>query len=155
MPVRVIPANGWAVPEVWCGQAAIGVGETSSCHRSCGTGTFARRVQHRVRQIGGVEERASAIPPPMEVDNTSDRIQHLEALVAELRKERDDLRSHSAESKRAGELARSPWTVRVGSRSVGRVATVDHVHICKDVDGHGAGRFRPCCRAVCTVSKEG
>ena len=27
---------------------------------------------------------------------------------------------------------------RIGSRSVGRVATVDHIHICEDVDGHGA-----------------
>ena len=41
----------------------------------------------------------------MEVDNTSDRIQQFDAMVAELRKERDDFRSHSAASKRAGEVA--------------------------------------------------
>ena len=85
---------------------AIGVGETSSCHRSCRTGTFARRVQHRVR-LEELKKEASAIPPPMRW-TTSDRIQHLEALVAELRKERDDLRSHSAASKRGGEVPLEP-----------------------------------------------
>ena len=55
-----------------------------------------------------LKKEASAIPPPMEMDNTSDRIQQLEALVAELRKERDDLRSHSAAPKRAGEVPLDP-----------------------------------------------
>ena len=50
---------------------------------------------------------SAAIPPPMEVDNTSDRIQHLEALVTEFRKERDDC-DHTVQ--RRSELARSPWT---------------------------------------------
>ena len=55
-----------------------------------------------------LKREASAIPPPMEVDNTSDRIQQLEAMVAKLRKQRDDLLSNSAASKRVGETPLDP-----------------------------------------------
>ena len=37
------------------------------------------------------------------------------------------------------------------SRSAGRVASVDHVHICEDVDGHGTGRFGVGGRVVSSV----
>ena len=45
-----------------------------------------------------------ATSPSMEMNSNIGRIQHLEALVAELRRERDDLRSNGASSKRAGEV---------------------------------------------------
>ena len=51
-----------------------------------------------------LKKEASATPHPMEVDGNTDRIQQLEAMVSELRRERDDLRSHDATSKRAGEV---------------------------------------------------
>ena len=61
---------------------------------------LARRVQHWGREIGGVS------PPHLRwrMNSNIGRIQHLEALVAELRRERDDLRSKGAASKRAGEV---------------------------------------------------
>ena len=55
-----------------------------------------------------LKREASATPPPMEVDGNMDRIRQLEAMVSELRRERDDLRSHSATSKRAGEVVADP-----------------------------------------------
>ena len=45
-------------------------------------------------------EAAATPPPPMDVDSTTDRVQHLEAMVAELRRERDDLRAAGAVPKR-------------------------------------------------------
>ena len=45
-----------------------------------------------------------ATSPPVEMNSNIGRIQHLEALVAELRRGRDDLRSNGAASKRAGEV---------------------------------------------------
>ena len=88
------------------GGQASGDGQASTGRRSRGAGSFARRPQHRVRKIGGVEEGGISDPAQMEADSSTDRIQQLEAMVAELR--RDDLRSHSAASKRAGEVAADP-----------------------------------------------
>ena len=55
-----------------------------------------------------LKKEASATPLPMEVDSSTNRIQQLEAMVSELRRERDDLGSHSSASKRAGEVASDP-----------------------------------------------
>ena len=55
-----------------------------------------------------LKKEASATPPPMEVDGNTDRTRQLEVMVSELRRERDDLRSHSATSKRAGENVETP-----------------------------------------------
>ena len=55
-------------------------------------------------RLEGLKKEASVTPPPMEVDSSTNRIQQLEAMVSELRRERSDLRSHSATSKRAGEV---------------------------------------------------
>ena len=93
-----------------------------------------------------LKKEATAIPPPMEVDSSSERIQQLEAMVAELRRER----GRFATTRRCVEASwrdhRRPD--RLGSQGVGRVATVDHFHVCKVVIGHGAGRSRPRCRTV-------
>ena len=52
-----------------------------------------------VRQVGGVEKGGFRHPTPDGGGHTSDRIQQFEAMVAELRRDRSDLRSHSAASK--------------------------------------------------------
>ena len=54
--------------------------------------------------IGATRLEEFASSPPVEMDSNIGRIQHLEALVAELRRERDDLRSNGAASKRVGEV---------------------------------------------------
>ena len=54
--------------------------------------------------IGAARLEQFATSPLVEMDSNIGRIQHLEALVAELRRERDDLQSNGAASKRAGEV---------------------------------------------------
>ena len=50
----------------------------------------------RLEELKKEASATSATLPPMEVDGNTDRIRQLEAMVSELRRERDDLRSHSA-----------------------------------------------------------
>ena len=72
----------------------------ASCGRRCRrAGSVARRVQQWGREIGEVRHLTSGGDGQQHWQN-----QHLEALVAELRRERDYLRSNGAASKRAGEV---------------------------------------------------
>ena len=68
-------------------------------------------------------------------------------MVSELRRERGNFRSRSATLKRAGEVAQTP--------QFGRVASVDDVYICEDVDGHVTGRFGVGGRVVSSVGCKG
>ena len=99
-----------------------------------------------------LKKEASATPPPMEVDGNTDRIRQLEAMVSELCRERDDLRSHSATSKRAGEVVADP-TILIPEALEDLLQWI--VHICEDVDGHGTRRFGVGGRVVCSVSSRG
>ena len=82
-----IPASGWTSvssicfeqESVWRWQAVVAVvAEQDRLQEEYNTG--AARLEEFVT------------PPSMEMDSNIGRIQHLEALVAELRRERDDLR---------------------------------------------------------------
>ena len=73
---------------------------------------------------------------------------------SELRRERDDLRKIAQRNVEAsGRGCGRPHNFDY--RSLGRVASVDHVHICEDVDGHGTRRFGVGGRVVSSVGSRG
>ena len=96
MSVRVIPASGWtSASSTWCGQASDWSWQLPPQLRN-------RNVSKKSTTLGLPPSH-----PQWRWTNTSDRIQHLEVLVTEFRKERDDC-DHTVQ--RRSELARSPWT---------------------------------------------
>ena len=94
-----IPASGWTSvnsfwfeqESVWRWQAVVAVVAEQD------------RLQEEYN-IWAARLEEFATSPLVEMDSNIGRIEHLEALVAELRRERDDLRSNGAASKRAGEV---------------------------------------------------
>ena len=108
--VRVIPASFWmGASSAWFVQASAWSWPNKAI-------VAAVAEQDRLQEeynigparLEELKKEASAIPPPMEVDSSTDRIQQFEAMVAELRRERGDLRTNVAVSKRAGEVAADP-----------------------------------------------
>ena len=76
----------------------------ASSGRSCRAGSFSSNVQHRVCKIGGVEEGGIGDPAP-----DGGGLQHgqnptTRAMVSELRRKKDDLRSHIATSSERARL---------------------------------------------------
>ena len=90
-----------------------------------------------------------ATSPPVEMDSNIGRIQHLEVLVAELRRERDDLRSNGGASKRAGEVG--PDRSDVVPEALEELPRWITSTSAQDGDGRGAGRRGPGCRVVSAV----
>ena len=94
-----VPASGWTSvssiwfeqESVWRWQAVVAVVAEQD------------RLQEEYN-IGAARSEEFATSPPVEMDSNIGRIQHLEALVARLRRERDDLRSNGTAAKRAGEV---------------------------------------------------
>ena len=100
-----------------------------------------------------LKKEALVTPPPMEVDGNTDR--------------NPTTRSHGFRAPQGkGQFAIAQRHVEASGRgcgrphnfdprSLGRVASVDHVHICEDVDGHGTRRFGVGGRVVSSISCRG
>ena len=94
-----IPASGWtSVSSIWFEQESVWRWQTVVA-----VVVEQDRLQEEYN-IGAARLEEFDTSPPVEMDSNIGRIQHLEALVAELRRERDDLRSNGAASKQ-GRLA--------------------------------------------------